>query len=79
MTDRSSNYQKIYTVVKKIPIGTVLTYGQVAELAGLDGKARLVGYALFRVEIETDIPWQRVVNAKGEISSSIARCGGDYL
>ena len=60
MTDRSSKYQKIYTVVKKIPIGTVLTYGQVAELAGLDGKARLVGYALFRVEIETDIPWQRV-------------------
>ncbi|MCY7335021.1 MAG: MGMT family protein, partial [Chamaesiphon sp.] len=43
MTDRSSKYQKIYTVVKKIPIGTVLTYGQVAELAGLDGKARLVG------------------------------------
>ena len=79
MTHRSSKYQKIYTVVKKIPIGTVLTYGQVAELAGLDGKARLVGYALFRVEIETDIPWQRVVNSKGEVSYSIARCGGDYL
>jgi methylated-DNA-protein-cysteine methyltransferase related protein len=79
MPDRSSKYQQIYDVVRKIPIGRVLTYGQVAELAGLHGKARLVGYALFRVEIESDVPWQRVVNAKGEISYSIARCGGDYL
>ena len=79
MTVSLTKYQRIYDVVKQIPIGTVLTYGQVAELAGLDGKARLVGYALFRVEIETDIPWQRVVNAKGEVSYSIARCGGDYL
>ena len=79
MTVSLTKYQRIYDVVKQIPLGTVLTYGQVAELAGLDGKARLVGYALFRVEIETDIPWQRVVNAKGEVSYSIARCGGDYL
>ena len=79
MTVSLTKYQRIYDVVKQIPIGTVLTYWQVAELAGLDGKARLVGYALFRVEIETDIPWQRVVNAKGEVSYSIARCGGDYL
>jgi methylated-DNA-protein-cysteine methyltransferase related protein len=79
MTARSSNYAKIYAVVKQIPRGKVLTYGQVADLAGLYGKARLVGYALFKVDIASDIPWQRVVNAKGEISYSIARCGGDYL
>jgi methylated-DNA-protein-cysteine methyltransferase related protein len=74
-----SKYQQIYDVVRKIPRGKVLSYGRVAELAGLYGKARLVGYALFRVEIASDIPWQRVVNAKGEISYSIARGGGDYL
>jgi methylated-DNA-protein-cysteine methyltransferase related protein len=74
-----SKYQVIYDVVRKIPVGKVLTYGQVAELAGLSGKARLAGYALFRVELASDIPWQRVVNAKGEISYSEARCGGDYL
>jgi methylated-DNA-protein-cysteine methyltransferase related protein len=79
LPDRVSKYQKIYQVVRKIPIGTVLTYGQVAELAGLYGKARLVGYALFQVEIGSDIPWQRVVNAKGEISYSLARGGGDYV
>jgi methylated-DNA-protein-cysteine methyltransferase related protein len=77
--DQPSKYQIIYDVVRKIPVGKVLTYGQVAELAGLYGKARLAGYALFRMELESDIPWQRVVNAKGEISYSEARCGGDYL
>jgi methylated-DNA-protein-cysteine methyltransferase related protein len=77
--NQPSKYQIIYDVVRKIPAGKVLTYGQVAELAGLYGKARLAGYALFRVELESDIPWQRVVNAKGEISYSEARCGGDYL
>jgi methylated-DNA-protein-cysteine methyltransferase related protein len=76
---KPSKYQIIYDVVRKIPVGKVLTYGQVAELAGLYGKARLAGYALFRVELASDIPWQRVVNAKGEISYSEARCGGDYL
>jgi methylated-DNA-protein-cysteine methyltransferase related protein len=78
-SQKPSKYQVIYDVVRKIPVGKVLTYGQVAELAGLYGKARLAGYALFRVELESDIPWQRVVNAKGEISYSEARCGGDYL
>jgi methylated-DNA-protein-cysteine methyltransferase related protein len=77
--NQPSKYQIIYDVVRKIPVGKVLTYGQVAELAGLYGKARLAGYALFRVELASDIPWQRVVNAKGEISYSEARCGGDYL
>jgi methylated-DNA-protein-cysteine methyltransferase related protein len=79
MSEKPSAYQLIYDVVSKIPIGKVATYGQVAELAGFYGKARLVGYALFQVEPESDIPWQRVVNIKGEISHSIARCGGDYL
>lgn len=43
------------------------TYGQVAELAKLKGQARQVGYALAALQRD-DVPWQRVVNAKGEIS-----------
>ena len=74
-----SNYDRIYATVRQIPVGKVATYGQIAELAGLYGKARLVGYALFRVQIADDIPWQRVINAKGEISYSFKRQGGDYL
>ncbi|MEL6496309.1 MAG: MGMT family protein [Cyanobacteria bacterium J06623_7] len=74
-----SNYDRIYTTVRQIPYGRVATYGQIADLAGLYGKARLVGYALFRVQIADDIPWHRVINAKGEISYSFNRQGGDYL
>ena len=74
-----SQYALIYAVVRKIPFAKVATYGQVADLAGLYGKARLVGYALFRIGIKDDLPWHRVVNAKGEISYSFQRQGGDYL
>jgi methylated-DNA-protein-cysteine methyltransferase-like protein len=45
----------------------VATYGQVAQLAGLPGRARLVGYALSALA-DKSIPWQRVVNARGEVS-----------
>lgn len=74
-----SQYDLIYATVCKIPSGKVATYGQIADLAGLYGKARLVGYALFRVQIADNIPWHRVVNAKGEISYSFNRQGDDYL
>jgi methylated-DNA-protein-cysteine methyltransferase-like protein len=76
----TTHYDRIYAVVRQIPPGAVATYGQVAELAGLVGKPRLVGYALYRVDMaNSDIPWQRVVNAKGEISHSPLRQGTDYL
>jgi methylated-DNA-protein-cysteine methyltransferase related protein len=75
-----STYNAIYAIVCQIPPGRVATYGQVADLAKLYGKARLVGYALFRISApKTEIPWHRVVNAKGEISYSSLRLGGDYL
>lgn len=62
-----SSYQKIYEVVKQIPQGKVATYGQVAEIAGLAGQARLVGYALHALN-QDNVPWQRVVNRNGGIS-----------
>lgn len=74
-----SAYHRIYAIVQQIPYGQVATYGQVAELAGLPRRARLVGYALFRVAPETTVPWHRVINAKGEISMSPFREGNDYL
>ncbi|MGB6013694.1 MAG: MGMT family protein [Nodosilinea sp.] len=73
-------YERIYAVVCQIPRGKVATYGQVAELAGLVGKPRLVGYALYRVDMTIpDVPWQRVINAKGEVSQSPRRNGTDYI
>jgi methylated-DNA-protein-cysteine methyltransferase related protein len=67
-------YDLIYKTVKKIPRGRVATYGQIAELAGLEGHARQVGYALHNLPGASDVPWHRVINAKGEISP---RSGGD--
>jgi methylated-DNA-protein-cysteine methyltransferase-like protein len=66
--DADGRWQRIYAVVRRIPKGRVATYGQVAELAGLPGHARQVGYALHALPPHSTVPWQRVVNAKGEIS-----------
>jgi methylated-DNA-protein-cysteine methyltransferase related protein len=74
-----SSYTAIYAVVRQIPPGKVATYGQIAQLANLPGQARLVGYALYQVDASAEIPWHRVINAKGEISYSPFRNGADYL
>ncbi|MEM8931521.1 MAG: MGMT family protein [Acidobacteriota bacterium] len=65
--DRSQTRDRIYDVVRQIPVGRVATYGQVAQLAGLPGHARQVGYALHDAR-DPELPWQRVINAKGEVS-----------
>ena len=64
----SEVYQRIYRVVERIPAGKVATYGQIATLAGLPGRARQVGYALHTLSDDSPIPWHRVVNAHGDVS-----------
>ncbi len=68
-----SLYREIYEVVRLIPEGTVATYGQIARLIGRPRHARQVGYALSALTQvlgeEHDVPWHRVINAKGEVSS----------
>ena len=66
-------YEQYYEVVRRIPEGRVATYGQVAAEAGLPGRARQVGYAMAALPDGSDVPWQRVINARGEVS---ARSGG---
>jgi methylated-DNA-protein-cysteine methyltransferase-like protein len=61
-------YDAILAVVHSIPAGKVATYGQIATLANLPGRARLVGTALKKLPRDSGVPWHRVVNAKGEIS-----------
>lgn len=74
-----SAYNAIYAIVRQIPKGKVATYGQIAALANMAGQARLVGYALYRVTHDLEVPWHRVINAKGEISQSPFRHGDDDL
>lgn len=60
--------QRICAVVARIPLGKVATYGQVAALAGLPGRARLTGRTMAELPPGSTVPWQRVVNARGEVS-----------
>ena len=59
----------MYAVVRRIPRGRVATYGDVAALAGRPGRAREVGWALHALDAQSRVPWQRVVNARGEVSA----------
>ena len=61
-------HQRIYAVVARIPRGRVASYGQVAVLAGLPGRARQVGFALASLPDGSRVPWHRVVNAAGAVS-----------
>jgi methylated-DNA-protein-cysteine methyltransferase related protein len=62
-------YREFYAVVRRIPRGRVVTYGQVAELAGHPGAARAVGAAM-RASSGRGLPWQRVV---GKHAKNLAR------
>ena len=64
----SATYRKIWATAKRVPKGRVATYGQIAALAGFPRQARLVGYALHSLPEKSDVPWHRVINARGEIS-----------
>ena len=63
-----SIYEKIYELVRQVPPGKVATYGQIAKIVGFC-TPRMVGYAMAALPRWMDVPWQRVVNHKGEIST----------
>ena len=70
-----SVYERIYREVRRIPRGKVATYGKVAKIVGRC-TARMVGYAMAALRGRTDVPWQRVINYKGEISPRAHGDGG---
>ncbi len=64
-------YETIYEVIRRIPRGKVATYGQIAYIVGPPCTARRVGWALGALRGRSSgppVPWQRVVNARGESS-----------
>jgi methylated-DNA-protein-cysteine methyltransferase-like protein len=68
-------YDRIYRVIRRVPRGRVATYGQIAELASASGP-RQVGYALHSLPEGHDIPWHRIINARGAISLDSGIGGG---
>ncbi|CAN5227092.1 hypothetical protein BH18GEM1_BH18GEM1_00780 [soil metagenome] len=65
-----SFYLDVYRMVRRIPRGRVTTYGHVAALCGKPRAARTVGWALHALAEGNNVPWQRVINARGGISIS---------
>ena len=61
-------YAKIWRTVQLIPFGKVASYGQIADLAGLPGRARLVGKSLSVVPKDMQVPWYRVLRCDGQIA-----------
>ena len=70
-------FEKIYEVVKSIPKGRVMTYGQVASVVGNPRLARVVGYALHQNPDPKNIPCHRVVNREGNVADGFVFGGGE--
>lgn len=64
----SGFHARVYAVVREVPAGFVTTYGDVAAVLGSPRVARHVGWALAALQ-DDDVPWHRVINSKGMISS----------
>jgi methylated-DNA-protein-cysteine methyltransferase-like protein len=60
--------ERVYEIVRGIPAGRVMTYGQIAEMLGEGYTARTVGYVMHAAD-EATVPWQRVINAQGACST----------
>jgi methylated-DNA-protein-cysteine methyltransferase-like protein len=59
---------RIWTTACRIPKGRVSSYGFIADLAGLPGRARMVGKVLHYAPEEMCVPWQRIVKSNGQIA-----------
>lgn len=68
MSTTSQHKEAIYLALMTIPAGKVVTYGELAKLAGLPGAARLAGTLMSGLNENTSLPWHRVINAQGRIS-----------
>jgi methylated-DNA-protein-cysteine methyltransferase-like protein len=59
----------VYALVRQIPAGKVMGYGQVAAALGSPHAARQVGYAMAGLPADTDVPWQRVIHSAGTLAT----------
>lgn len=65
----NKEYQaRVYEIVRRIPRGRVMTYGQIASILGEGYTPRTVGYLMHAADSE-GVPWQRVINSQGKCST----------
>ncbi|WP_371914812.1 MGMT family protein [Pseudomonas sp. NFACC52] len=67
----------LYLTLAQVPAGKVVTYGQLADMAGLGRAARWVGRTLSQLPSDTKLPWHRVLGAGGRISLPAGSASGD--
>ncbi len=67
-SDKNAFHQNVVKIIKRIPEGCVVSYGQVAALVGEPRKARHVGWVLHSSSESESLPWFRVINSQGRIS-----------
>ncbi|WP_426140257.1 MGMT family protein [Pseudomonas sp. DWP3-1-2] len=67
----------LYITLNQVPTGTVITYGQLADLAGLGRAARWVGRTLSQLPEGSSLPWHRVIAAGGRLSLPAGSVSGD--
>ncbi len=67
--DEQSYREKVYEIVRQIPAGKVMTYGQIALILGDGYTARTIGYVMHAASTE-NVPWQRVINSQGGCSTA---------
>ena len=59
--------ERVFEIVRRIPAGHVMTYGQLAETLGEGYTARTVGFVMNKAD--ESVPWHRVINAQGACST----------
>ncbi|WP_426113949.1 MGMT family protein [Pseudomonas sp. DSP3-2-2] len=67
----------LYITLNQVPSGKVVSYGQLADLAGLGRAARWVGRTLSQLPEGSSLPWHRVIAAGGRISLPVGSVSGD--
>jgi methylated-DNA-protein-cysteine methyltransferase-like protein len=68
LADENNYRERVYEIVRQIPAGRVMTYGQIAEILGEGYTPRTVGYVMYGADSE-NVPWQRVINSQGACST----------
>jgi methylated-DNA-protein-cysteine methyltransferase-like protein len=69
--DNADFFEKVYTVVEKIPAGKVTTYGAIGRMLGMASSARMVGWALNSAAGRAELPCHRVVNRFGALTGKM--------
>ena len=69
-------FEQVYRLVRQVPPGRVTSYGAIARMLGHPHAARTVGWALHGLPEGSDVPWHRVINSQGRVSTGL-RDGAD--